>query len=174
MCYCDIRIPNRRTDSPPSTLRVTRQKKWFMDQLRRSAATWKIWGNSLGALDLRADPQNLPDGLIQQKWPAGTFAQIGSADYGSAYHERGEIYDLVRDSKITGFAIVSGDRHSFSAGYAASRLPPAKFEPVGISFVGASLTSPGAMEAMEHGLRKDHPLRSLYLADRPGVKPEWT
>ena len=43
-----------------------------------------------------------------------------------------EIYDLVRDAKITGFAIVSGDRHSFWAGYAASALPPAKFEPVGL------------------------------------------
>ena len=55
-----------------------------MDQLRRSVATWKIWGNSQGALDLRADPQNLPDGLTKQKWPADTFAQIGSGDWGSA------------------------------------------------------------------------------------------
>ncbi len=143
LSFGDISIPNPRKDSPPRTLLGARQKKWFMDQLRRSAATWKIWGNSLGALDLRADPQNLPDGLTKQKWPADTFAQIGSGDYGSAYHERGEIYDLVRDSKITGFAIVSGDRHSFWAGYAASRLPPAKF-------------------------------RSLFLADRPTGKPEWT
>jgi alkaline phosphatase D len=31
------------------------------------------------------------------------------------------------------------------------------------------------MEALEHNLRKDHPLRALYLADRPdGGKPEWT
>ena len=89
------------------------------DELRRSAATWKISGDSLGALDL-ADPENLPDGLTRQKWPADTFAQIGSGDYGSAYDERGEVDDLVRDSKITGFAIVSGDRHSFWAGYAAS------------------------------------------------------
>ena len=66
--------------------------------------------------------------------------------------ERGEIYDLVRDAKITGFAIVSGDRHSFWAGYATAQLPPGKFEPVGLSFVGASLSSPGAMEAHEHRL----------------------
>jgi alkaline phosphatase D len=99
---------------------------------------------------------------------------MGSGDYGNVYHERGEIYDLVRDSQITGFAIVSGDRHSFWAGYAASQLPPAKFEPVGISFVGASLTSPGAMEATEHNLPKDHPLRALFLADRPEGKPDWT
>src|SRR3954467_15038805 len=48
--FGDIRIPNPRKDSPPRTILGTRQKKWFMDQLRRSAATWKIWGNSLGAL----------------------------------------------------------------------------------------------------------------------------
>ena len=33
------------------------QKAWFKDQLRRSTATWKIWGNSEGALDWRSDPQ---------------------------------------------------------------------------------------------------------------------
>ncbi len=30
------------------------------------------------------------------------------------------------------------------------------------------------MEAYEHRLPKDHPLRSLFLADRPAGKPEWT
>jgi alkaline phosphatase D len=99
----------------------------------------------------------------------------GSNDFGAAYAERKEIYDLVREAKITGFAIVSGDRHAFWAGYAAANLPPRAFEPVGLSFVGASMISPGAMEALEHGLREDHPLRSLFLADRPGGgKPEWT
>jgi alkaline phosphatase D len=81
----------------------------------------------------------------------------------------------VRDAKITGFAIVSGDRHSFWAGYASAELPPGKFEPVGLSFVGASLVSPGAMEAYEHRLPKDAPLRALFLADRDGeAKPDWT
>ena len=41
------------------------------------------------------------------------------------------------DAKVTGFATVSGDRHTFWAGYAAAELPPAKFEPVGLSFIGA-------------------------------------
>jgi alkaline phosphatase D len=100
---------------------------------------------------------------------------MSAGDYGTAYAERAEIYDLVRDSKITGFAIVSGDRHTFWAGYAASELPPGKFEPVGLSFVGASLVSPGTMEAYEHNFPKAHPLRPLFLADRPnGAKPDWT
>ena len=173
--FRDARIPNPRKDTPPRTILGVEQKAWFKDQLRKSKATWKIWGNSLGALDHRVDLQNLPAGMAKNPWPADTYGMAGSNDYGAAYAERKEIYDLVRDAKIAGFAIVSGDRHSFWAGYAAAHLPPREFEPVGLSFVGASLVSPGTMEALEHGLRKDHPLRALFLADRPdGAKPNWT
>lgn len=173
--FRDVRIPNPSKDKLPRTILGTDQKDWFKDRLRKSKATWKIWGNSLGALDNRVDLQNLPAGMAKNPWPADTYGMAGSNDYGAAYAERKEIYDLVRDAKITGFAIVSGDRHSFWAGYAAASLPPRKFEPVGLSFVGASLVSPGTMEALEHGLRKDHPLRALFLADRTdGGKPEWT
>jgi alkaline phosphatase D len=173
--FRDVSIPNPSKEKPPRTILGVEQKAWFKDQLRKSKATWKIWGNSLGAIDHRADPQNLPAGMVKNPWPADTYAIFRTDDYGAAYAERKEIYDLVRDAKITGFAIVSGDRHSFWAGYAAAELPPRKFEPVGLSFVGASLASPGTMEALEHGLRKDHPLRALFLADRTdGRKPDWT
>jgi alkaline phosphatase D len=166
-------VKNSQKDAPPQTILGAAQKAWFKDRLRASSATWKVWGNSLGTLDRRADPQNLPAGLAVP-WP-GAYAILGGGDHGAAYVERGEIYDLVRDAKITGFAIVSGDRHSFWAGYAAKALPPKAFEPVGVSFVGASVASPGAMESYEHRLAKDHPLRALVLADRPdGAKPEWT
>ncbi|MCD9189629.1 MAG: alkaline phosphatase D family protein [Pyrinomonadaceae bacterium] len=173
--FRDVRISNPSKDKPPRTILGTEQKAWFKKKLRESKATWKIWGNSYGALDQRIDPQNLPAGTIKNPWDADTYAMVGSNDYGAAYAERKEIYDVVRDAKITGFAIVSGDRHSFWAGYAAAELPPRKFEPVGLSFVGASLVSPGAMEAFEHRLPKNHPLRALFLADRPdGSKPDWT
>lgn len=167
-------IANPQKDKPPQSILGPRQKSWFKDRLRRSTATWKLWGNSLGALEWRADPQNLPKGLAKTDWPGG-YASLGGGDHGSAWVERGEIFDFVRDARISGFAIVSGDRHSFWAGYAAAKLPPGKFEPVGLSFVGASIASPGAMEAHEHRLSKDHPLRPLFLADRPdGAKPDWT
>ena len=174
--FNDAHVPNPQRNAPPQTILGARQKAWFKDKLKHSTAVWKIWGNSEGALDQRADPQNLPTGLTKEPWPKNaSFASLGGGDYGTAYMERAEIYDLVRDAKITGFAIVSGDRHSFWAGYAAADLPPGKFEPVGLSFVGGSLTSPGIMEAYEHKLPKDAPLRSLFLADREaGAAPHWT
>ena len=165
---------NPQRSAPPQTILGAEQKAWFKAKLESSTATWKIWGNSLGALDQRADPQNLPPGLTKESWPANTYAALGGGDYGTAYAERAEIYHLVRDAKITGFAIVSGDRHSFWAGYATAELPPGKFEPVGLSFVGGSLASPGIMEAYEHNLPKNSPLRPLFLVDRTGARPDWT
>src|SRR5437763_2660111 len=174
LAFGEARIPNPQKNAPPQTILGAEQKAWFKDQLKRSTATWKIWGNSQGALDERIDAQNLPAGLLPKPWPAG-FVNASPNDYGCAWIERGEIYDLVRDAKITGFAIVSGDRHSFWAGYATSQLPPGKFEPVGLSFVGASLSSAGTMEALEHRPPNKFPLRQLYLVDRPGsAKPDWT
>jgi len=175
LAFKDKKILNPQKNASPQTILGAEQKAWFKDQLKRATATWKIWGNSQGTLEQRADPENLPPGVTKQPWPAGVIAAVGGGDYSSAWVERGEIYDLVRDEKITGFAIVSGDLHSFWAGYAAAQLPPAKYEPIGLSFLGGSLTSPGAMEGFEYKLKKDMPLRPLYLADRPGAaKPEWT
>jgi len=163
--------PNYRKTGAPFTILGARQKSWFLDRLRQSRATWKLWGNSLGTLDWRADPQNLPEGLTD-RWPGAGYSNVAT-DYGGAYSERGEIYDLVRDAGITGFAIVSGDRHSFWAGYAAKALPPKTFEPVGLSFITGSISSPGQAEALEHNLPRDHPLRPLFMADRPrGQKPQ--
>ena len=82
--------------------------------------------------------------------------------------ERGEIYDFVQAHGITGFATIAGDRHSFWAGLAAKTLPPKSFAPVGIAFVTGSISAPGIVEALEHGLPKDHPLRSFYVGQGPG------
>jgi hypothetical protein len=79
----------------------------------------------------------------------------------------GEICDFVQAHGITGFATVSGDRHSFWAGSAAKSLPPKPFEPVGVGFVTGSISTPGLVEAFEHVLPTDHPLRALYVGQAP-------
>jgi alkaline phosphatase D len=167
-------IPNFRKSEPPYTLFGSRQREWLKERLRSSKATWKIWGASGGTLDWRFDPQNLPEGLTTP-WPGSGYAGAGGGDFSGAYTERAEIYDAVRDAGVTGFVTVAGDRHSFWAGYAAKALPPAPFEPVGIAFITGSISSPGMAEANEHNFPKEHPLRPLFLADRPGgAKPEPT
>ena len=162
-------VPNFRKDQPPQTILGAEQKKWFLERLRRSQATWKIWGNTTATLDMRADPQRLPEGMAK-RWPGAGFAGFGGGDHSSAYVERAEIYDFVQTHGITGFATVAGDRHSFWAGLAAKALPPKPFAPVGVAFVTGSISAPGMVEAMEHNFPKEHPLRALFLGQGPGDK----
>lgn len=170
--FGETSVPNFRADEPPQTVLGAEQKAWFLERLRGSQATWKVWGSSSGTLDGRADPQNLPDGL-GRPWPGAGYACFGGGgDFGTAYTERGEIYDAVRASELPGFVTVSGDRHSFWAGLAAKSLPPAPFEPVGAAFITGSISAAGLAEAYEHRFPKDHPLRALYQADVDGsVRP---
>ena len=168
IAFGDAKVPNFRKDEAPQTLLGPAQKAWFVERLRTSTATWKVWGTSLGTLDWRADPQNLPAGLTKP-WPGAGYACFGGGgDWGSAYTERGEIYDAVRAPGITGFVTVSGDRHSFWAGLSSKALPPGRFEPVGVAFITGSVSAPGLVEAYEHRFPKDHPLRALYMPEVNG------
>lgn len=168
----DTTVANFRKNEPRFTVLGRIQKAWLKRTLAASQATWKVWGATNGTLDMRTDPQNLPAGLTKP-WPGKGYATFGGGDFSAALSERAELYDWVRDEAIDGFVTVSGDRHSFWAGYAAKALPPHPFEPVGLAFITGSISAPGLAEALEHGL-KSHPLRPLFVADRADAAPEAT
>ena len=165
-------IANFRKDEAAFTVLGREQKAWLKQRLTQSTATWKIWGVTNGPLDMRTDAQNIPAELVKTKWMGKDFGTFANPDFSSAYNERAEIYDLVRDRKVSGFVTVSGDRHSFWAGYAAPALPPAGFNPVGLSFITGSVSAPGLGEAAE--FFKDFPLRPLYVRKVEGAEPEHT
>ncbi|QDA56214.1 alkaline phosphatase D family protein [Thermomonas aquatica] len=170
----DRSVDNYVAKAAPQSMLGATQKAWFIDRLRNAKATWKVWGNSLGTLETRVDPQNLPPGI--GNWKGKGYGLMTVYDWGSVFHERAEIYDAVRDAGMTGFAIVAGDRHSFWAGYAAKGLPPnAPFEPVGVSFVGGSMSSVGSAEANEYTQKKENnPTRALYIAEDKDGRPQAT
>ncbi len=165
-------IPNFRKDEPAYTVLGAAQKAWLKERLTSSPATWKIWGATNGTLDMRTDPQNLPADLVKTAWPGKGFGTFGDGDFSGAFAERAEIYDTVRDHQVTGFVVVSGDRHSFWAGYAAPALPPAGFAPVGISFITGSISAPGLGEAAEY--MKPSSLLPLFVRKTAGAAPEHT
>jgi alkaline phosphatase D len=166
--FSDVAFANYRKDQPPQTLLGAIQKAWFIDKLKTSQATWKVWGNTQATLDMRADPHNLPDGMGGKKWPDESYGGFGTGEPCTAYVERSEIYDTIAREGITGFAAVAGDRHSFWAGVATKSLPPRGFEPVGIAFVTGSISAPGMAESQEHHFKKDDPSQQLLLVNREG------
>lgn len=177
------RIENTRRAKPPQSSLGREQKAWFLDRLRASRAPWKIWGHSFGTLEWRTDVLNLPEG-VAPAWPGSGYALFN----GGFYLERAEIFDVIRNEGITGFAIVAGDKHSFWAGLASKTLPPEPFEPVGVEFITGSISAPGLFEVAQHVIPADDPLRPLFLHDRAdgavepamnmtmlhGVRSAWT
>ena len=82
------------------------KKPGSLSNCETSTATWKIWGNTTGTLDFRADPLNLPAGLTKP-WPG--------AGYG------------VQTAAITAPHILSAVKFTISFGHTESgRLPPAR------------------------------------------------
>ncbi len=157
-----VEVPNFAKALPRQTVLGAQQKEWFLQHLSASKATWKIWANTTGTLDMRADPINLPPGLTTA-WPGCGYANFGGGDSSTAFMERAEIYNHVEQHGVTGFAIIAGDRHSFWAGLAAKSLPPQDFTPVGVAFITGSISAPGLAEALEHKLPTSHPLRALFI-----------
>jgi len=166
--FGDKQVPNLRKADPAQTILGAEQKAWFLERLQNSKAPWKIWGSTTSTLDMRADPLNLPAGMVASAWPGAGYASFGGVDFSTAPQERGEIYDFIRAHAITGLATVAGDAHSFWAGLSSKSLPPKPFDPVGVAFVVGSISAPGAVEAMEHQLHKDAPLRALFVGQGPG------
>lgn len=163
----ETEVPNFRKDEHPQSFLGVEQKAWFLEQLKNSKATWKIWGSTTATLEERVDPQNLPDGLAAKKWPGEGYGIMPVGDVATAFYEKGEIYDFIREHGITGFATVAGDRHAFWAGLSAKSLPPRKFEPVGLAFVTGSISAPGLWEAYQYGFPKEDPLRALFIGQGP-------
>lgn len=159
-------LPNPTKDVHAQTFLGREQKRWFLEQLGASTARWKIWGHTFGSMELRSDYHNLPDEL-GSKWPK----DVGYAVMDNRFlRDKDEIFDFVRDQKITGFSLVAGDRHAFYAGVASKALPPKNYEPLGVEFITGSISQQTVFEVMEVTMAKNHPLRMLHLIDQPDGK----
>ncbi len=157
----DHEVDNPQREAPPQSYLGIEQMAWFKERLRAARAPWKIWGHSFGTLAQRTDAQNLPTEFAHL-WPSTEYCYL------ERRHtiEHAEIFGMVRAEGITGFAIVAGDKHSFWAGYPSENLPPHPFEPVGVEFIGGSVSQAGLAEVLERAPRND-PTRPFSVHDRP-------
>jgi alkaline phosphatase D len=156
-------LPNPAKNVHAQTYLGRDQRHWFLEQLGASTARWKIWGHSFGTMELRSDYRNLP-GELGSKWPKDAgYAVIDNR----FLRDKDEIFDFIRDRKITGFCVVAGDRHAFYAGLASKAMPPKPYEPLGVEFITGSISQQTVFEVMELTMAKNHPKRVLHLIDNP-------
>jgi alkaline phosphatase D len=115
----------------PRTLLGAKQLDWFLQNLKASAATWKVWGTQLMVMATRLAP--------------GVPAQVDAWDgYG---FERKRILDFILDNNIQNVVAITGDIHTFFAGTAYTTGDQATGRAALPEFVGGSATSTGLPES---------------------------
>ena len=132
-----------RKDAPPQTILGAEQKAWFKERLRSSSATWKIWGNSQGARSTGAPTRRTcPPGSTQALAGRRLRQHAAAATTAPPTSSAARSTTSCATRGITGFAIVSGDRHSFWAGLRGQGTSAA-----GRSSRSASASSRGSISA---------------------------
>ena len=134
------------------------QKQWFLDAIKGSTATWKVWANEVQLLQMTLD-------LSPFKIPA-LFSGIYyfTVDQWDGYRtERKEILDQIKDVK--NLLVVTGDIHAFYAGELHVDFDNPGPTPIGVEYVCAGISSSPAQEITATAVLKLDPNGSYGLKD---------
>ncbi len=151
------------------------QLDYFLGKMTNSTRTWKIWGNETMFMQLKQantfvdalreglDPANPPPLPGPQGAEEGVYFNLDQWD--GYQSERTKISQEIRDNNVENFVVITGDLHTFIAGYARPdyddsyvldetaapayeggflEAPPQ--DRVGVCFMGASVTSSNLVE----------------------------
>lgn len=178
--------------APGRTMLGSTQRDWFLDRLRSSPARWRMWGNEtmvmelklagvdLAALLLEADDDQLLALASKEPSSTGTLpfpipeAVYVNLDQWDGYQaERAHIAQTVRDGGVDNLVVITGDLHSYGAGYLKvdyADLSNGGPNVVGTCFLAGSVTSSNLVElAARVGLPASSPIdfTTALLAANP-------
>jgi len=127
------------------------QHNWFTNQLQTSKATWKLWANEVMLMQLKLGP---------------IYVDLDQWD--GYQQERNAILNVIKHNSIKNVVALTGDLHTFLAGYLKTDFDN-PFEPnVAIELMVGSISSANFEEEIESAL----PLPSRPLpAKNMGVAP---
>ncbi len=128
------------------------QHNWFVNQLQTTRATWKLWANEVMLMQLKL---------------GAVYVDLDQWD--GYQQERNSILNVIKHGSIKNVVALTGDLHTFLAGYLKTDFDN-PFEPnVGVELMVGSLTSANFVEEIEAAL----PLSSRPLpAKSMGVAPD--
>lgn len=120
------------TDGASEQLMGAAQRAWFLDTMKASTRTFKIWGSEVCVMPRHIDltPVTIAPATLRQK------ISISAEDWDGFPNERAAL--LSELSKLDNVVVVSGDLHCFFAGTPYAHDDP---EQRVVEFVTGSLTS---------------------------------
>jgi alkaline phosphatase D len=146
----------REAIKKPSLLGVP-QKAWLLDIVKKSTATWKVWGNEVQmwqmALELGKFP-GVPDFI--------TYTAYVSCDQWDGYRsEREQILGSFVRAGVDNLLVLTGDIHAFFASelHVDFSVPSAK--PAGVEYVTAGIASSSLKAIIDSFVPADSALRPI-------------
>ncbi|MFF5260210.1 alkaline phosphatase D family protein [Actinomadura viridis] len=137
--------------NPDRTMLGAEQRAWFTEQITTSTATWKVWANEVMCMQLK-----LLDVYLRQLFPSlptlplptrpdGRFSVFLTLDQWDGFPvERARLLTAFRN--VDNLVTITGDLHTFGAGYLRPDFDDPSQAPVGVSLLGGSVTSSNFVE----------------------------
>ncbi len=120
---------------PVRTMLGRTQRDWFIDTVTASPARWKLWANEVMLMQLKVGP---------------VFANLDQWDGYPA--ERAHILSTLRDAGTTNVVALTGDLHTFTAGYLKPDYDNLLEWPMGVELMVGSVTSANLEDQIRSGL----------------------
>jgi alkaline phosphatase D len=108
------------------------QHAWFVDRITSTRATWKLWANEVMLMQLKLGP---------------LFIDLDQWD--GYQQERNAILNVVKHQQIRNFVALTGDLHTFLAGYLKTDFDNPLEEHVGVELMVGSITSSNFQEEID-------------------------
>ncbi|MEW6635432.1 MAG: alkaline phosphatase D family protein [Actinomycetota bacterium] len=129
------------------------QKRYFLNKILNSSRRWKVWGNEVMFMQFKVANTYLGDLFPGLPVPTGTDGVYVNLDQWDGYGaERAEITRRIRERSVENFVVLTGDIHSFIAGYVKQDYDnPLPTDRAGVCFVVGSVTSSNLQEIATFG-----------------------
>jgi len=134
--------------NPNRTMLGATQKQWFLNKITTSPRTWKLWGNEVMVMQTKIT-NTFVGTLFPQQPRTDVFLNLDQWDGWPA--ERAHILRTIRNAGVKNFVTITGDIHSFIAGYQKVNFDDPLDAPVATCFVCGSITSANLEELATFG-----------------------
>lgn len=124
--------------NPARTMLGAPQKEWFLGQVKRSTATWKLWANEVMLCQYRLPTPNAPADTVE-------FFDLDQWDGYPA--ERADILAQIRDAGVQNFVVLSGDAHLYLASYLRTDFDNPAEPPMGVELMVGAVSSGNYLDA---------------------------
>ena len=150
----------KEASAKPSLLGAA-QKTWFLDAVKKSTATWKVWGNEVQVYQMALDLWRLP-GVPDNILGFTPYTAYVNCDQWDGYRsERAEILGALSKANVQNLLVCTGDIHSFYAAELHVDFDAPGEKPIGVEYVTAGISSASLKALMEKFIAADSPLRFI-------------